>query len=231
MLKSIYKRHSLCKEMLILFSVFFLPGIIAQSGAMAGASFDNMMYLIQIVLVAVPQVLLILYVLELRGDTDRERFGLHQIRARDLLSGLLYYLALLGVFIPVGLLVSLLPNENMREAIPNVSWSFSRLELLPAIALAMLAVGYREELFFRSYMVTRLEQLGLGGLGAIIVSTILFSIGHLYQGVAGLAVSLVIGMLFGVIYVRRRNLHGLAIAHALYNVTVLLGRYALTRTS
>jgi hypothetical protein len=214
--------------MLILFSVFFLPGIIAQSGAMARASFDSLLYLLQIVVVSVPQILLILYILELQPDTDRDAFGLRPFRRSDIATGLLSYGGLIGIFLPIGLIVALLPEESIRQAIPNVSWTFTRVELLPAVLIAMIAVGYREELFFRSYLITRLQELGVRRAGAVAVSTVLFALGHIYQGVLGIAVSLVIGALFGMLYVRRRNLHALAIAHALYNLTVLLGRYGVS---
>lgn len=222
--KIIYKRRSLCKEMLILFSVLFLPGIIAQTGTMASPSFGNPLYLLQVLVVSIPQILLIVYVLELQPDSDWAAFGIRRPRLRDVGQATLFYLALLGAFLPLGAAATLLPEDTLRELMPGTAWSFSRLEMLPAVAVAMLAVGYREELFFRSYMITRLEQFGLGGFRAVALSTLLFSVGHAYQGVAGLIVSFVIGALFGALYLRTRNLHALAGAHALYNLTVLVVR-------
>lgn len=225
--ESIYNRRLLCKEILILYSVFFLPGIVAQSGALARPSFDSVVYNIQIVVVAVPQLLLTLYILQLHPGSTLRAFGIGRIHIRDIGGAALSFLALVALFVPVALLVALVSDELSRDAIPAVTWTFNRPAMLPLIAIAMVTVGYREELFFRSYLITRLEQLGLGGAASVGISTLLFALGHIYQGVAGVAVALVIGALFGVLFRRRRNLHEIAIAHTAYNLSILVGRYAL----
>jgi hypothetical protein len=88
--------------------------------------------------------------------------------------------------------------------------------------ISSLVTGYREELFFRSYLIRRFEQLKIPVWGAVTISGFLFSIGHFYQGWAGFLVSFSIGLYFGALFVYRRNLHFLAAAHGLYNIAVLL---------
>jgi membrane protease YdiL (CAAX protease family) len=52
-------------------------------------------------------------------------------------------------------------------------------------------------------------------------SSLLFSVGHLYQGWAGFITAFVIGATLGVVFAWRRSLHGIAVAHGLYNAMVL----------
>jgi membrane protease YdiL (CAAX protease family) len=54
------------------------------------------------------------------------------------------------------------------------------------------------------------------------MSTALFAVGHVYQGIAGLAVALIQGAYFSVIFLRFKNIHPLALAHGLYNAAVLI---------
>ena len=66
------------------------------------------------------------------------------------------------------------------------------------------------------------RQLALAPWLALILSCLLFAAGHLYQGLTGLIIALVQGVYFGMLFLKLGNLHALAIAHALYNLTVLI---------
>ena len=88
------------------------------------------------------------------------------------------------------------------------------------LAIAILAAGLGEEMFFRGYMINRLKD-GLGdGIVMTIVSVILpalyFGYGHVYyQGLRGLIVTGLIGLVLGVLFILyKRNLWPLVIAHA-----------------
>jgi len=88
------------------------------------------------------------------------------------------------------------------------------------ISLSIFSAGFGEEMFFRGYLINRIND----GLGRTIVTTalaiilpaLLFGYGHMYyQGVRGLITTGMIGISLGLLFVLyRRNLWPLIIAHA-----------------
>jgi membrane protease YdiL (CAAX protease family) len=92
-----------------------------------------------------------------------------------------------------------------------------------AAAWAVLAVScvsnaYLEESFFRFYLLSMKEEMGLGPHRAALVSTLLFSICHIYEGPWGFLNAALSGVVLAYIFLHFRSLHGIAIAHALYNI-------------
>jgi membrane protease YdiL (CAAX protease family) len=67
-----------------------------------------------------------------------------------------------------------------------------------------------------------LTELRLTFTTSAAFSTILFALGHLYQGLAGVTFAMLHGLLFAYAFQKRRSIHMLALSHALYNLTVLL---------
>jgi uncharacterized protein len=72
----------------------------------------------------------------------------------------------------------------------------SRLELLPYLALAATA-GLCEEFLYRGFAMAALTRAGLPVWGVVLLSSVFFSLAHLYQGRGGLVSTLVIGTVFG----------------------------------
>jgi membrane protease YdiL (CAAX protease family) len=185
--------------------------------------------MLQFLVVAPPQVLLLLYIVILRARENDSgvvhvfaEFGIPKPRLKDLLHALIIFA---GIFTALGMLLlvlSLLPSAGRSAFTTGFRWKLEDPRLIPVVLLFCLVTGYREELFFRSYLLTRLGQLQLPGFVAVGLSTLLFAAGHVYQGVAGLTVALMQGLYFAILFVRFRNIHPLAVAHALYNATVLI---------
>lgn len=103
----------------------------------------------------------------------------------------------------------------------------SEASLLGLCAAFALAVGYREELFYRLYVIGSLRERGARPIAAALVSTLVFAAGHAYQGVAGVAASLAVGALLASAALAGLGLHALAWAHALYDFIVLLAAFGL----
>jgi len=185
--------------------------------------------MLQFLIVAPAQMLLLLYILILRarengsgGPAGFAQFGIHRPRLKDLLYALPVFAGVFAALSLLYLIVSLLPSAGRSVFTTGFRWKLEDPRLIPLVLLFCLVTGYREELFFRSYLLTRFRQLQLPGFIGIGLSTLLFAAGHVYQGVAGLAVALIQGLYFAVLFVRFKNIHPLAVAHALYNATVLI---------
>ena len=100
--------------------------------------------------------------------------------------------------------------------------------LMPANALeaglwALLSAGaaLSEELIFRGFVITRLRRItGRFWIGAVLGS-LAFSMGHLYQGMAGVLLTFLYGMLFAGLFAARRSVFPCIVAHFLQDIIVL----------
>ena len=90
----------------------------------------------------------------------------------------------------------------------------------------MLAGGVREEVQ-RAFILHRFDQdLGGARLGLALFS-IAFGLGHLTQGLDAALITGMLGLLWGVMYLRRRSMVAPAISHSLFNlIEIALYQYA-----
>ena len=206
------------REFFVLLAIFLLPAIYTSAGQVDQQLFSRPMAHLGLLIQNIPRILLLLYLMELDEGNWRRRFGL--IDTPSKLAP-----AALGVALLL-LLVSLFANliGSVFGIASQPPFQFSQV---PPIAyllsgLSLLSVGYMEELFFRAYTIRRLQQLGLKPGVAVAISALLFSMGHLYQGVQGVLFAVLAGTLLGVLYLRYERVHPLAIGHGLYNYLGLL---------
>ena len=221
MRRSIYNARGLCKEMLLLFAVFFLPGILFQYGGIRPDAFDELSYHLALLVTAVPQTLLIVYVLWLQPTEDLSRFGFRTVDVPDLLAAVVASVGMFIVLAVAGSLVLLFPEAAQDAVRSGFRFRFTNLSLLPLALLSSLAIAYREEAFFRAYLLTRFEQLSVNPALAVILAAAAFSLGHFYQGIGGALIAFILGLYLGWIYIRRRSVHIVAVAHGIYNFAVL----------
>ena len=207
-------------EIIILFGVTFVPGYFAQSsgeaGAWVSAALESWYYHVQYALMAVPQIALILFIMSSRGAGWRARYGFAGFTAGSLGYGLLTCLVLFVAPLPIQVLVPRLTGSGQ----PSV-WEPSSAFLLIPAAVTMILGAFREEAFFRSYLLTEMGEYGVAKAQAIVGSAVLFGLGHIYQGIAGFVSTTVMGIILGYIYYRRRNVFEIIIGHAAYNIAVL----------
>ncbi len=208
------------KEFGILFAVIFLPGFVSQGMGVDPAGWERIGYHLSLLTLAVPQILLVIYVTELRTPGVARRMGWRRPGWSDVLSGAIALVVLFLLLALMSLVVSLIGDSSFGA--PVVEWQFTRLALLPLVVVSSLAIGYREEIFYRAYCIVRGEEVGLHPLAVIGASSLLFASGHVYQGTAGFVIALLVGIVFGATFHFRRSLHGIAAAHALYNTAVLI---------
>jgi len=89
------------------------------------------------------------------------------------------------------------------------------------ILCAIVAVS--EEMAFRGYILTRITRLAGGRVWVgVLTATIAFASGHLYQGVGGLVIIAIYGLMFAGLYLYTGSLYPGIIAHFLQDATILL---------
>jgi membrane protease YdiL (CAAX protease family) len=97
---------------------------------------------------------------------------------------------------------------------------------VPMLVLTAFADGWAEEVIVVGYLLTRLDQLGVGPRAALAWSSLLRGGYHLYQGFGAGLGNLVMGLVFGYAWQRTGRLWPLVIAHSLIDTVAFVG-YAL----
>lgn len=80
-------------------------------------------------------------------------------------------------------------------------------------------VAFTEEMTFRGFALTRLERVFRNRVLTVLVVSIAFSAGHLYQGLGGVIVIFVYGLMFAVLFIKTGSIWPGIIAHFLQDFT------------
>jgi len=201
-------------EPLILYAVLFfrISAGTPPSGETVG--YSEAVEIARIFLYNLPSLALVWYLL-LRVKSLRE-WGITIPRKSDLLPAI----TALPALVLIGLTISLvsryfveIPSGSRFLPPQNViSWAI--------LVTSCISTAYLEESFFRFYLLSKREEMGIGPHRAVLISTLSFSICHIYEGPWGFLNAALSGVLLAYIFLRYRSLHGIAFAHAFYNVLV-----------
>jgi len=91
-----------------------------------------------------------------------------------------------------------------------------------SLCVSCICAAYLEESYFRYYLLTRRDELNMGESSALLLSTALFAVCHIYEGPWGFLNAALSGAFLCIIFLRYNSLHGTAIAHGLYNIIVFV---------
>lgn len=130
---------------------------------------------------------------------------------------------LLGIslFVPCCVLTALLEWALLKAGLstpatplPSFLEPKGRAEISLAVLLVTV-VAVAEETIFRGYLLLRLRAVLKNTTGAVLASSLIFSLGHGYEGSAGLATVGVMGAIFAVVYLWRGSLLAPIVMHFL----------------
>ena len=168
-------------------------------------------------------VLLVLYLL---GRTSRPVGALIGLDRRrpgfDLGFGTLIALGIgvPGLFLYLGARVLGLNTQVQASALAENWWT------APVLVLSALQNSLLEEVVMIGYLFVRLGELGWRWPVILLVSAVVRGSYHLYQGFGGFVGNLIMGVIFGLIYLRWRRVAPLVVAHTLLAIAAFVG-YAL----
>ena len=94
----------------------------------------------------------------------------------------------------------------------------------------MTVVAFAEETIFRGYLMLRFRGITASAGWAVVISSVVFSLGHGYEGSAGMISVGVLGAIFAIVYLWRGSLVAPMVMHFLQDfigivVMPLLGRH------
>lgn len=133
----------------------------------------------------------------------------------------------LALFVPmtigVSLVAALLRASGFAEPRAPPSYLFPRNGADYALALVLLVVvAISEETVFRGYLLRRFAQVtGRRGL-AVVLTSILFALGHGYEGALGAIATGIIGAVLALVYLWRGSLVGPITMHLVQDFIGLL---------
>jgi len=203
-------------EALLVFAALYLPGYFGAQPESPGA------YMPQYLLVSVPQILLLVYILWLDPDVSLSEFGFRRPRRREWLGGAALFAVLCALLMAIRFLSPLLGEDARDAASRGYRWRLPDPALLPLAVLFSVAAGYKEEVFYRAYLLTRFRSPILPVWTVAVAGSLLFAWGHVYQGITAVVFAFLQGLLFCAGFLKIRNVHVLAAAHGLYNFLALL---------
>lgn len=94
---------------------------------------------------------------------------------------------------------------------------------VPILILRAAMNGILEEVVMVGYLFTRWAQRGGAMWQILVISAVVRGGYHLYQGFGGFVGNLVMGLVFGLIYLKTKRVMPLVIAHTLLDVVAFLG--------
>jgi membrane protease YdiL (CAAX protease family) len=80
-------------------------------------------------------------------------------------------------------------------------------------SILVVVVAISEETLFRGYLLLRFTQITKNRGTALIISSVIFALGHGYEGSAGVVTVGVIGFLLAIVYIWRRSLVAPMVIH------------------
>jgi membrane protease YdiL (CAAX protease family) len=98
--------------------------------------------------------------------------------------------------------------------LPSFLAARGMVEFLLALVLVVI-VALAEETIFRGYLILRFKTLTANPIAAAFLSAAIFSLGHGYEGSAGVVTVGVMGLVFALIYIWRQSLVAPIVMHFL----------------
>jgi membrane protease YdiL (CAAX protease family) len=126
-----------------------------------------------------------------------------------------------GLVLSVALLLAriaptLRPPENPFAALLG-----SPLDVAVLAVVAVVAGGVREEIQ-RAFILRRFEQYLGGGTVGLVCFSLVFGLGHVVQGWPAVITTTLLGVLWGLVYLRRRSIVGPMVSHSAFNLFQVL---------
>jgi len=109
------------------------------------------------------------------------------------------------------------PQKPFLSLVPRRSAG----ELALALIL-VIVVAFAEETMFRGYLILRLKATTRNLLAAVILSTVIFSFGHGYEGSAGVVTVGFIGLFLALVYIWRKSLVASMVMHFLQDFIAIV---------
>lgn len=112
--------------------------------------------------------------------------------------------------------------ETLNEQKNKIILEHFPKEILGVAIVGMVVTVLFEEFYFRAYFIRRLTQISGSLVGAVFIDSLIFGLLHFYQGAIAIAITFIWGLILSGVYILRKSLVGITLAHFLNNAFTLL---------
>jgi membrane protease YdiL (CAAX protease family) len=165
----------------------------------------------------------IIFIMILSKESFNE-YGFNKISKKDfVLSILRQFLMLIGIMIIIGIVITVMQyifqlnllNDTIKF---NIKIRKNNVSLFLLSIIPLFLSAFTEELCFRSYFYNNINKIIQNKWLCIIITNLLFSVGHIYQGIYGCIYSFVLGIVMSIEYKNKNNIYTIIIFHMITNI-------------
>jgi membrane protease YdiL (CAAX protease family) len=170
---------------------------------------------------------LIAFLLRRRGESVREVL-LGRVRVlREIGIGVaMIPLVFFIVALILGVVITWAPDLRNVPRNPFEAMLTTRLDAAIFVVVVMIAGGLREEVQ-RGFIVHRFGQYLGGGLYGVLFYSVFFGLGHFEQGYDAAIATAVLGLIWGLTYLKRKSIIAPVVSHAGFNLAQIVKQLAL----
>lgn len=136
----------------------------------------------------------------------------------------------LGVSVLLAVGVGLWQREALTQEAEHRASTMTELfaaTSVPLFATAMVLAAIFEEIAFRGFVLPRLRRGLRSWLAALLLASVIFGFGHLYEGPLAVVQTTALGIFFGVVFLWRGRLLPVVVAHVGFNAGMMALAQAL----
>jgi len=202
-------------EAIILYIVLFFSGSVVSTVGSTGeaAGFSITTELVKIFIYSIPSLALIWYLLL---KTKPVRNWEIVPGKKDMVPCLISLFGLLMTGLVIAFISSYMSGPSAQVLLHSPSTPAGWIVL----GFSLIITAYTEESFFRFYLLARKDEFKMNAIQALIFSVLLFSICHIYEGPWGFLNAALSGAFLCFIFLQYKSIHGISIAHGLYNIAI-----------
>jgi membrane protease YdiL (CAAX protease family) len=209
-------------EAFIIIITFMLPGFLLPPIENPNDFLNSPVHLGVYIILSFLYILFVIFILTRDKKFHIEDFGFIKPQLRDILSAIFYASGLFLIYFILIFIISLLPDGIREILFGGFRWEPENRLLIPLLFIFSFITGYKEELLFRSYIITRSSQLNIPVPVAIGIGVAAFSLLHSYEGISGILFALFSSIYLSLIFIVKRNIHLIAWCHGIFNFCAIL---------
>jgi membrane protease YdiL (CAAX protease family) len=150
-----------------------------------------------------------------RNGEARKRIGWTVTNGwKEVMVGLLLFIPLLYSMNVLEQVLRATGFSVPSKPLPSFLEAKGMAEFLLA-SLLVIVVAAAEETIFRGYLILRLQAVTANSAAAVVLSAVIFALGHGYEGSAGVITVGVMGLIFALVYLWRQSLVAPMVMHFL----------------
>jgi uncharacterized protein len=170
---------------------------------------------------------MIVFFLRAHGERAADvLLGTRPINREILLGVLLLPIIFLLVLVVLASILTIAPQLRNVPRNPLEDLLQTHFDAMVFGVVAMIAGGVREEVQ-RGFILHRFDRYLGGGAVGLVVFSVVFGLGHIYEGYDVAIVTSVLGAIWSVVYLVRRSIVAPMVSHGAFNLTQLVKYLAL----